>query len=106
MPAFEAMRKKIRFHNDKNMDMLKLSCTLPNLANNFLHKSTDAKLYQFFNSRREIETFWRKFEEMLLVVHPSYLHKKIMLMKLLFENQQTYANLLLGLMLANYAPTR
>ena len=27
-------------------------------------------------------------------------------MKLLFEKQQTYANLLLGLMLANYTPTR
>ena len=27
-------------------------------------------------------------------------------MKLFFENQQTYANLLLGLALANYTPTR
>ena len=28
------------------------------------------------------------------------------MMKLLFENQQTYANLLLGMTLANYIPTR
>ena len=43
---------------------------------------------------------------MLLVVHLSFLHRKQLLMKLLFENQQTYANLLLGLTLANYTPTR
>ena len=43
---------------------------------------------------------------MLLVVHPSFLHEKQLLIILLIENQQTYANLLLGLMLANYTPTR
>ena len=43
---------------------------------------------------------------MLLVVHLSFLHGKQLWMKLLFENQQTYANLLLGLTLANYTPTR
>ena len=43
---------------------------------------------------------------MLLVVHLSLSHGKLLLMKHLFENQQTYANLLLGLMLANYIPTR
>ena len=29
------------------MDIIKLGCTLPNLANNCLHKSTDAKFYPF-----------------------------------------------------------
>ena len=59
------------------------------------------------HSRREIKTsFWRKFERLLLVVHLSYLHEKQLLMKLLFEKQQTYANLLLGLVLANYTVTR
>ena len=43
---------------------------------------------------------------MLLVVHLAFSHRKQLLMKLLFENQQTYANLLLELMLANYTPTR
>ena len=43
---------------------------------------------------------------MLLVVHLSILHAKQLLMKLLFESLQTYANLLLGLMPANYIPTR
>ena len=56
--------------------------------------------------RNEIETCWKKFENMLLVVHLSFLHEKQLLIKLLFENQQTYSNLLLGLTPANYTPTR
>ena len=57
-------------------------------------------------SQKEIKTFWRKFEKMLLVVHLSFLHAKQLSMKLLFESLHTYANLLLGLTLANYIPTR
>ena len=41
------MQKVIAFYHDKNIDMLKLGCTLPNLANICLHKSTDAKFYPF-----------------------------------------------------------
>ena len=37
----------IAFYHDKDIDMLKLGCRLPNLANFCLHKSTDAKLYPF-----------------------------------------------------------
>ena len=43
---------------------------------------------------------------MLLVVYLSFLHAKQLLMKHLFESLQTYANLLSGLMPANYIPTR
>ena len=42
VPTLEAMQKKIAFYHDKDIDMLKLGCTLPNLANICLHKSTDA----------------------------------------------------------------
>ena len=46
----EATQKKIAFHHDKDIDMLKLGCTLPNLANNIcLHNSTDA----IFNPLKE-----------------------------------------------------
>ena len=93
----------IAFYHDKDIDMLKLGCTLPHLVNICLHKSTDAK---FIQSQNETKTFWRKLEKILLVVQLSFLHGKQLLMKLLFENQQTYANLLLGLTLANYTPTR
>ena len=60
-PTLEAMQKMIAFYYDKDIHMLKLGCTLPNLANICLHKSTDAKIYpltegekNFFgrNSRR------------------------------------------------------
>ena len=58
------------------------------------------------HSWKEIKTFWKKIDKMLLVVHMSFLHGKQLLMKLLFENQQIYENLLLGLTLANFTPTR
>ena len=48
IPTLEAIQKeKIASYHDKDTDMLKLGCTLPNLANICLHKSTDAKLYPF-----------------------------------------------------------
>ena len=41
------MQKMIGFYHDKNIDKLKIVCTLTNLANIFLHKSTIAKFYPF-----------------------------------------------------------
>ena len=47
-PPLEAMQKKMAFYHEKDIDMmLKLGCTLPNLANICLHKSTDAKFCSF-----------------------------------------------------------
>ena len=47
VPTLEAMQKMIAFYHAEVIDMLKLGCTLPNLANICLHKSTDAKFYPF-----------------------------------------------------------
>ena len=47
VPTLEAMQKMIASYHDKDVVMLKLGCTLPNLANICLHKSTDAKFYLF-----------------------------------------------------------
>ena len=48
VPTLEAMQKLSAFYHDKDIDMLKLGCcTLPNLANIWLHKSTDANFYPF-----------------------------------------------------------
>ena len=33
VPTLEAMQKMIEFYHNKRNDMLKLECTLPNLAN-------------------------------------------------------------------------
>ena len=53
MPTLEAMQKMIVFYQDKDIDMLKLGCTLPNLADICLHKSTDAKFYLFTEGDKE-----------------------------------------------------
>ena len=83
--------------------MLKLGCILPNLANIWLHKSTDAKFYPFTEGTK---TYWKKFEKTSLVVHVSFLHAKQLLMKVLSDGLQTYSNLLFGLMPASYTSTR
>ena len=42
----------IEFYHQKEIDMLKLGCTSPNLANICLHKSTDSKFCPFTESER------------------------------------------------------
>ena len=54
VPTLEAMQKIIGFYHNKGIDMLKLGCTLPNLANICLHKSTDSKFYPFTESDKDL----------------------------------------------------
>ena len=54
VPTLEAMQKLIEFYHQKEIDMLKLGCTLPNLANICLHKSTDSKFYLFTESDKDL----------------------------------------------------
>ena len=54
VPTLEAMQKMIAFYHDKDIDMLKLGCTIPNLANICLHKSTDAKFYPFTERYKDL----------------------------------------------------
>ena len=80
----------IAFDHDKDIDRFKLGCRLPNLANICLHKPTDAKFYPFTEGDKDL---LEKIEKISLVVYLSFLHVKQLLMKLLFESLQTYANL-------------
>ena len=48
------MQKMVEFYHNKGIDMLKLECTLPNLVNNCLHKSTDSKFYTFTESGQDL----------------------------------------------------
>ena len=80
VPTLEAMQKMIAFYHDKDIDTLKLGCTLPNLANICLHKTTDAKFYPFTVADKDL---LKKFEKTSLVVHLSFLHTKQLSMKLL-----------------------
>ena len=54
IPTLEAMQKMIDFYHNKGIDMLKLGCTLPNLANICLHKSTRATFYPFTESDKDL----------------------------------------------------
>ena len=54
VPTLEAMQKMIQFYYNKGIDMLKLGCTLPNLANICLHKSTNYKFYPFCESDKDL----------------------------------------------------
>ena len=103
VPTLEAMQIMIAFYHDKGIDMFKLGCTLPSLANICLHNCINAEFYPI---TEEDKNLLEKIEKTSLVVHLSSLHAKQLLMKLLSENLQTYANLLLGLLPANYTPTR
>ena len=52
--ALEAMQKTIAFYHDKDIDILKLGCTLPKLAYICLHKTTDAKFYPFTERDKDL----------------------------------------------------
>ena len=73
VPTLEAMQKMIAFSHDKFIDMLKLGCTLPNLANICLHKSTDSKFYPFTEGDKDL---LEKIEKTSMVAHLSFLHEK------------------------------
>ena len=51
--TLEAIQKMIEFYHNKGIDLLKLGCTLTNLANFCSHKSTDLKFYPFTESDKE-----------------------------------------------------
>ena len=54
VPTLEAMQKMIEIYHNKGIDMLKLGCTLHNLAIICLHKSTESKFYPFRESDKEL----------------------------------------------------
>ena len=54
VPTLEALEKMLAFYHKKGIDMLKLECTLPILANICLHKSTSAKLYPFTETDKDL----------------------------------------------------
>ena len=54
VPTLETTQKMIELYHNKGIDMLKLGCTLPNLAKICLHKSTDSKFYPFTESDKDL----------------------------------------------------
>ena len=50
----EAMQKMMEFYHNKEIDMLKLGCTLPNLSNICMHKSTQNNFYPFVEADKDL----------------------------------------------------
>ena len=89
VPTLEAMHKMIEFYHQKKIDMLNLGCTLPNMANICLHKSTDSKFYPTTESDKDL---LGRFVKIWLVVPLFYLHAKLWWTKLLTANQRIWAS--------------
>ena len=50
----EAMQKMMEFYHNKEIDMLKLGCTLPNSASICLHKSTNSRFYPIVEADKDL----------------------------------------------------
>ena len=48
------MQEKMEFYHNKGIDMLKLECSLPNMANICLHKSTNIKFNPFVEAYKDL----------------------------------------------------
>ena len=54
VPTLEVMQKMIQFYHNQGIDRLYLGCTLPNIANISLHKTTNHKFYQCCESDKDL----------------------------------------------------
>ena len=54
VPTLEAMQKMMEFYHNKAINMLKLGCTLHNLANICLRKSVNNKFYLFVEADKDL----------------------------------------------------
>ena len=102
VPIFEAMQKMMVFYHDKDIDMLKLGFTLPNLANICLHNSTDAKLYSF------TETDKHQLQKIRddVVGGPSVVFtRKVVVYETFIRMSTNICKSIVGIP-ANYTPTR
>ena len=54
VPTLESVQKMVQSHHQKEIIMLKRGCTLPNLANTCLYKSTNEKFYPFCENDRDL----------------------------------------------------
>ena len=93
----------IDFYHDRDIDVLKPGCTSSDLANICLHRSTDAKFYSFTEGDKD---FLEEVREDVAGVSSIVFTRRAIVDVTSNRKQQSYANLMLGLMLSNYSPTR
>ena len=94
VPTLEAKQKNLRFYHKKRIDMLKLRCTLPNLAKIRLHKSTSANFYPSTETDKDLLLKLRKY----MAGSPSIVFTSKTVIDETFINiQEKFVNLLLAL---------
>ena len=103
VPTLKAMQKMIEFHHNKGIDMLKLGCTLPNLAKICSHKSIDSKFCPFTESNKDL---LEKIREDMVGGPSIVFTRKAVVDETLYANHQTFANQLLVSMLVSFIPTQ
>ena len=103
VPTLEAMQKMIEFYHKKGIDMLKLRCTLLNLANICLHKSTDSKFCPFTESDKDL---LEKIREDMVGGLSIVFTRKAVVHETFILNRQFCANQLLVSMLVSFIPTQ
>ena len=98
VPTLDAMTKMIQFYHSKQIDMLKLDYKLPNLANRFLHSSTEAAFFPFCEQDKEYDNYIRNW----LTGGPSIIFTRYAkLAKQRLESPKMCASLLWALMRVN-----
>ena len=101
VPTLEAMQKMMEFYHNKGIDMLKLGCTLPNLANICLHKSTIHKFFPFVESDKDLHDKIRE----VMTGEPSIVFTRMAVVDQTSSGvQKKYVNLSWVLMLINSIP--
>ena len=91
--------KTLAFCHKKGIDMLKLGCTLPNLANFCLHKSTSAKFYPFTETGKN---WMQKIREDMVGCPSIVFTRKAVVDKSFIRIQEKFVNLLLALTQARF----
>ena len=54
LPTLEAMRKMINFYRDKDIEILKLGCTITSMANICPHKPIETKVYPVTEADKDL----------------------------------------------------
>ena len=103
VPTLEAVQKMIDFYHDKNIDILNLGCTLPNLANNCLNKYTDAKFYPFTEGDKDL---LEKFREDVVAGSPIAFTRKAVVNETFIRKSTNLCKSFVGIDASQLYPTR
>ena len=93
VPVFEALQKISAFYHNKGIEKLKLAYTLVNLANIFLQKYTNAKLYLLTESDEDLR---EKIREDMVVGPSIVFTQKVVVNEDFFHNSSKIFKSIVG----------